>query len=341
MATDILRRHIPAMMEYETYKAQDAVIARYGALFHPNNLDNLTAEEFHSFLLYQNNQHWKGISRHVTSIVRDMDRLRQALHILLDESYPIEDRLNTLFPKHEPNYIKGLGRAVATPILMVVYPERYGVLNTISEEGLKVIGEYPDLPRGTTFGEEYKAVNSVLNRLADELGLSLWELDSLWWRVTGEEPLATDGDEEDIEIVDELVAFSLERHLSDFLYENWDSTDFGQEYELYEEGGNLAQEYQTSVGRIDLLARHRTTGDWLVIELKRRRSSDAVVGQVMRYMSWVRHNLASDNEEVRAIIVVHSVDDNLRYSLMSARAEVQLYTYGVQFFVNEVDVERW
>lgn len=51
---------------------RDEVIARYGRTFHPDNLHQLTADEFKSFLLYENNRHWWGIHRHQTSITADM-----------------------------------------------------------------------------------------------------------------------------------------------------------------------------------------------------------------------------------------------------------------------------
>jgi hypothetical protein len=39
------------------------VITRYGNIFNPKNLFNLTAENFKSFLNYRNNKHWIGLDR--------------------------------------------------------------------------------------------------------------------------------------------------------------------------------------------------------------------------------------------------------------------------------------
>ena len=68
-------------------------------------------------------KHWTGIHRQSGKITEDMDRLKSTLAILLDESKPLKGRLDTLFPPREKSRIKGLGRAVVTPILMVVSPE--------------------------------------------------------------------------------------------------------------------------------------------------------------------------------------------------------------------------
>lgn len=113
--------------EYENVERKNEeieVIEKYGSMFNPSNLDSLNKEDFKSFLLIKNNKHWEGIHRQGNMITQDMNKLKNALKILLDEEKPIEERLNFLFPKNKPSYIKGLGRAIVTPILMVVYPTK-------------------------------------------------------------------------------------------------------------------------------------------------------------------------------------------------------------------------
>jgi hypothetical protein len=51
------------------------VIAKYGSMFNPRDLDNLTAIDFKKFLSYEKNKHWKNIHRYGGKIVADMDRL--------------------------------------------------------------------------------------------------------------------------------------------------------------------------------------------------------------------------------------------------------------------------
>jgi RecB family endonuclease NucS len=84
------------------------------------------------------------------------------------------------------------------------------------------------------------------------------------------------------------------------------------------------------VGRIDLLAHHRREAKWLVVELKRNQTGDQTAGQVLRYIGWVKHHLAEPNEEVRGLIVAHSVEPTLTYAV-SAVPNVDLYLYQVQF----------
>ena len=67
----------------------------------------------------------------------------------------------------------------------------------------------------------------------------------------------------------------------------------------------------------------------VVVELKRRKSSDSVVGQTLRYIGWVDEHLA-DGRSVSGIIITHEYDDHLRYAV-AACPRVEAWTYGVSF----------
>src|SRR5207249_4551886 len=96
------------------------------------------------------------------------------------------------------------------------------------------------------------------------------------------------------------LPLSLERQLEDFLAS--DLTLLEKGLRLYrDEDGREGRQYPTDVGVIDLLC-VRDNGDILIIELKRGRSSDTVVGQVSRYMGWVARHLA-DGKPVKGLIL--------------------------------------
>jgi len=158
-----------------------SVHREFGRLFDPDNLHRLTAIEFKEFLLYEHNRHWWGIHRHQAKLVADMSRLRSVLGLLLDESLPIEDRLDLIEPAGGTKPLPGLGKAVFTPILHVVHPTKYGVWNSVAESAMQRLRLWPRLGRGSTFGNNYGAVNTSLNDVAAKLGVDLWTLDSLWW----------------------------------------------------------------------------------------------------------------------------------------------------------------
>ena len=102
------------------------------------------------------------------------------------------------------------------------------------------------------------------------------------------------GDLEDAEgVVAPPLEFALETYLEEFLLSNWDRIDWGRPLEIWEsETSDVGHQLATPVGRLDFLAKDTDTDALVVIELKRGRPSDRVVGQITRYMGWVRADLA-------------------------------------------------
>ena len=123
-------------------------------------------------------------------------RLRRcAGRVLLDESRPIAARYDYALDR-----VHGMGRAIATAILLVVYPDKYGVWNTTAEAGIKTLELWPAFARGGPEGERYGKINALLVALAHGAGVDLWTLDALWWyalaakdQSEGVEPDATAG----------------------------------------------------------------------------------------------------------------------------------------------------
>ena len=77
--------------------------------------------------------------------------------------------------------------------------------------------------------------------------------------------------------------FFMEKQLEDFIIENWETTEFGKKYELLiEDGEVISQQYQTDIGKIDILAKDKVTKNYVVIELKKNQTSDDTVGQLTR-----------------------------------------------------------
>lgn len=310
------------------------VMARFQPLFAREQLAKITEQEFRTFLMFRNNRHWIGLQRLGPAICRDMRKLRNALSILLDEDYPIKQRLDRL-EVGSKDAVPKLGRAVLTAILLVARPDRYGVWNSRSESAMQKLGLWPDLKRMKSFGARYERVNRTLGELSAELQCDLWTLDGLWWAAfaTSPDAAAVDAEVGDHSADDPIgeQSFGLERHLHAFLQDNWDRTSLAADWAIHtEDGDEVGVEYQTSVGRIDVLARHRRENRWLVIELKRSQASDQTVGQVMRYMGWVKSNLAKRGGGVEGLIIARSGDEQIRYAL-EAVEHIRLLRYHVDF----------
>jgi predicted RNA-binding protein len=124
--------------------------------------------------------------------------------------------------------------------------------------------------------------------------------------------------------------FALESHLEEFMDSNWESIDFGAKLVRYQSEEQTGRQFPAGPWSIDFLCVDKGTGDFVVLELKRGKTSDATVGQVLRYMSWVRQNLAKDGQRVRGIIVASKVDDALKYAVQDLE-NVRVSTYRVDF----------
>ena len=131
--------------------------------------------------------------------------------------------------------------------------------------------------------------------------------------------------------VEDPMSFALESHLEDFLIGNWNQTEFGRDYAIYEDGDISGKQLQVDTGRLDILAISKDKSQLLVIELKKGKASDQVVGQILRYMDYVQEELAGPSQTVRGVIVALNDDLNIRRALSAAKADIDFYRYEVRF----------
>jgi restriction system protein len=150
------------------------------------------------------------------------------------------------------------------------------------------------------------------------------EIEKLIGGVSAPKLISTD------ETVENPSAFALEEHLEDFLVENWANTELGKDYDIYEEDGEKAQQYQTDTGPLDILAISKDKKRLLVVELKKGRASDVVVGQTLRYMSFVQEMLAEKDQTVQGIIIALEDDQRIRRALAMV-SSVRFFRYQVTF----------
>jgi restriction system protein len=76
------------------------------------------------------------------------------------------------------------------------------------------------------------------------------------------------------------------------------------------------------VGRTDLICRNKED-NYVVLELKAINSSDGVVGQILRYMGYIRENWAEkENKKVKGIIITPGYDEQLRLAAKEAGIKV-------------------
>lgn len=76
------------------------------------------------------------------------------------------------------------------------------------------------------------------------------------------------------------------------------------------------------IGRTDLICKDEE-GNYVVLELKTGTSSDEVIGQISRYMGYVRERWAmKEQKDVRGIILIPGYDEKLRLAAKEANIKV-------------------
>lgn len=297
-------------------EAKEEVLCRFQPIFKPDYIPELTEQDFSPLLYFEYNHHWSGLHRHLPKIRANMPKLRETLAELLDESKPIDRRFNDAIGS-----VPGMGKAIVTAILQIVFPDKYGVWNNTSEGGLRILKIWPKFEHGESSGSKYAKINEVLKELSRELKMDLWTLDSLWWAIKSE----IIADSPAVLPYDNCFypsrGFRLERQLQDFLADNWESISLSKEWLIYSEDDDddAGVEYPCDAGFIDILARHRNGKDWLVVELKRNQANDDTIGQVLRYMGWIKAMKAKPDQNVRGLIIARDANQKLQYALNAVK----------------------
>jgi restriction system protein len=131
--------------------------------------------------------------------------------------------------------------------------------------------------------------------------------------------------------IGEVAAFAMEKHLEDFLVQNWGSTELGKDFDIYSEDGEIVgQQYLTDSGPLDILAVSKDKKRLLVVELKKGRASDVVVGQTLRYMGYVKEELAEEGQTVEGAIIALEDDGKIKRAL-AVTQNIAFYRYKIDF----------
>ena len=92
----------------------------------------------------------------------------------------------------------------------------------------------------------------------------------------------------------------------------------------------MGQQYPSDTGPIDILAISKDKKELLVVELKKGRVSDNVLGQLQRYMGYVLEELAEKEQIVKGVII--ALEDDLRLKrALSVTQNIEFSSYQVSF----------
>ena len=194
---------------------------------------------------------------------------------------------------------------------------------------------YPKIKQGTVEAHLIRLSTNVRSRLqytakVDGSDDHFFKIDTSNFRlyVAGIDPLPISLDTPDEEeLVSDKVEgtgeFAYERDLRDYLARNLQLIEPGMS--LYRDEDITGVEYPVGGRFIDLLATD-SEGNYVVIELKVSKGYDRVVGQLLRYVNWIKLNLAENGEKVRGIIIAKKISNDLTLAC-SELSHVSLIEY--------------
>ena len=136
-------------------------------------------------------------------------------------------------------------------------------------------------------------------------------------------------------IKNESFNFQMEKHLEEFIIANWNSLNIGKDYDLNEEyieknKKKTRKKFQTDTGEIDIFALSKDKKTFLVIELKKGRLSDKVVGQIQRYMGYIKQEIANDDQNVKGLII--GLEDSIALKrAISINPDIEYMIYKISF----------
>ena len=204
---------------------------------------------------------------------------------------------------------------------------------------------YPLVKPGTISGHLVRLSTNATSRIhhnidpggGDDL---FFQIDSKKFRLynpsSDPDPLYTKPEEEDPcndnEKEDNDSGFAYEKDLQNFLAKNLSLIEPG--LSLYYEEEISGLEFPAGNRFIDILAMD-VRGDYVVIELKVSRGYDRAIGQILRYMAWVKKNHAEEDQQVRGIIVAREISEDLRLAC-SEIDNVELYEYSLSVTLHKV-----
>ena len=255
-----------------------------------------------------------------------LHEFNEELRNLLYSKDPLPDKFNQFIN------IPGVGTMTASHFLCVFFPSEYPLvthqtydmleLNPYQEDKAEeqALKEFEVLRPEDYHGRTIRFLRDfvIFREVKELLGLdSFTSVNKILWKKYRQE-----------ETSDELegptfVSVSLEKDLRRYLAENPSEIASGATL--------VKEQYRTEAGEIDLLLKDRDD-TFIVVETKKGRPNDSVVGQILRYVGYIMRN---ESKRVKGVIVTAESSDRLDYALESLN-NVSVKYYRVRFELSDV-----
>ena len=167
----------------EGYATIDEVYQKFSPIFQYENIDKLPEDDFSDFFQSSNvgkffptRQSFESL--HAGQVRKpNFTELKKALKILVDETSPLEERLDKIFAENNAVWSgrqKHFKPAIFSSILHLVNPDKYAIFNRHVQNILE--SQYGDKFDSNNW-KTYEKANTMLNYMAGERNCSLYELD--------------------------------------------------------------------------------------------------------------------------------------------------------------------
>jgi len=293
----------------------------------------------------------QGVWRRLFKEIQSNKELKRLLNDIFTETHSNKqmDLINELyeFNKDRKNSLTGNSGNAINAMLFSYNPNKY--VNIVSLKDRKMVIDHYKLEYDGNYEYDSQGEKIVKSNLAILNGFKKFNIDTypfilsrfLYdkvkedWKGTTVSDINIPSIEDSNENYSESESmFYMEKELENFIITNWDKTELATNYELINEEGELvSQQYKTDIGIIDILARDKETGKYVVIELKKNQTSDNTIGQITRYMGWLEEH-KTDGEPTKGIIIASKYDEKLYYALKKVK-DIEVYTYQVDFKLRE------
>ena len=212
------------------------------------------------------------------------------------------------------------GRTVIPKLLSIYYSDTFLPIFNDQDHFLSklLISGFDTESTGLELYLEYNfKLFKVKEKLEESTGRTFqnFEFARLLYHAFPKEQTAKDGEPSKIDAAEEQTFEALEvQHYQSLLHRNFHRLFpklkyFDEEAQIPKNG-----QYDTqTVGIMDLLAVD-DKGDFLVIEIKRQ-ATDKTIGQILRYMGWIKEELSKDGQKVKRLVVAERKDIQLEFAL--------------------------
>jgi hypothetical protein len=260
----------------------------------------------------------RGGSKYKFGYDKDYEKIKKLILQILDAKDEIKQFYNndgtlSKFSKEiirESTNLKGIGRAFIGKILAVYFPEIFIQTYIDQDNFLRLILEdYQIKSSGVRlFLENNYSLLNIKNEIASEFN-NYQFCKFLYYCFPKLEKI-----EEELEPDEEKISALETEHYQSLVHRNFNKL-FGElKYADPETQNEKKGHFDTQeVGIMDFLAIDKND-NFIVIELKRS-STDQTMGQILRYMGWVKKNLCKDKQKVTGIILAEDKDVRLDYAL--------------------------